>query len=251
MYGNDEIMLTGKYKEFEAGLHYELGSATEKDVSGILSKISNDIEPFCFRFSGIDTGTLDKSIKSSGKGLEGFIRSIEENSSEFNKSARAIYDKKMMPIAETYYMSRLAELCGVRIKPEAKEKIAPKNEKPGDSIAFIGKYGKWVAIKKLGLEKVKDYEISGILSGINYTLVNKSFDFSGDNDESEVMKITKGRRKSYGAVAECLKESDGSAYSVCKILETVGYRPYASSHMLTDAYPDIKPPKVKGRKPKG
>lgn len=252
MYGKDEIMITGKYKDFSIGMVYDLDGADEKTVSGILSKISEDIEPFCFKYSGIDIVFLDKLITCSGKGTSGFAKTLDEKSSEFIKAAKAKYSKEMMHVVESYYINKLAKLCDINFKPDPIENIKPKKESPADIISFVGKFKDWVAIKKLGLEKVKEYEISGILGGINYTLVNKAFDFSGiDCDESKVLEITKGKRKSIGAVSECIVEAEGNSFLICKALETLGYRPYASSHMLVEAYPDIKPPKVKGRKPKG
>ena len=187
-------------------------------------------------------------VKVEGTGIQAAVKAIEQ--SDFSKWSKEKYPKEMRPIAESYYFNRLMAKAGLKIKPDAQTSIKPTKEEFGNMIAFVGKYKDWMAIKKLGLEKAKDYEISGILSGINFTLVNKSFSFAGM--ENEVSGITKGKRKSYGAVVECLgKIENPSPYVVCKVLEELGFRPYASSHMLTEASPDIKPPKVKGRKPKG
>jgi hypothetical protein len=129
----------------------------------------------------------------------------------------------------------------------------------GDHISFIGKYKQWIAIKKLGLESVQDYEVSAVLASANHTMINKSFDFADlKKNDAVVDSICKGKRKSYGNVAQALKDltpklsgTSDDAYVVCKVLETLGFKPYASPDMLTAAHPDIKPPKVKGRKPKG
>ena len=248
MYGSDEIVFTGRYKDFGLGVHYDLAKASEKDVAGILSEISEKIEPFAYSFSGIGTKAIEEQVKVEGTGIQAAVKAIEQ--SDFSKWSKEKYPKEMRPIAESYYFNRLMAKAGLKIKPDAQTSIKPTKEEFGNMIAFVGKYKDWMAIKKLGLEKAKDYEISGILSGINFTLVNKSFSFAGM--ENEVSGITKGKRKSYGAVVECLgKIENPSPYVVCKVLEELGFRPYASSHMLTEAYPDIKPPKVKGRKPKG
>jgi hypothetical protein len=76
--------------------------------------------------------------------------------------------------------------------------------------------------------------------------------------KADVGGIVSGKRKTLGNLCAALsalepKLSGGreDACMVAKVMEEVGYRPYASPDMLTAAYPDIKPPKMKGRKPKG
>jgi hypothetical protein len=256
MFGGDEIVFTGAYKDFKLGVKYDVSGKSEKDVSASLVDISAAIEPHAFALSGIDIKAIGRFVSFSGKGLGGVCDYLNNSSSEWNKWAKEnIAKKELMPIAESYLFNLLLRKAGVSFKSAGNSPVKPQSEEIGDVIAFIGRYGKWVAIKKLGLDKVRDYEVSGILSGINYTAVNKGFDFSGTGREDDkVNAIAKGKRKSLGNALSCLEEvkSEGeSPYLVCKVLETVGYRPYASSHMLTSAYPDIKPPKVKGRKPKG
>ncbi|MBN1169402.1 DUF2666 family protein [Candidatus Micrarchaeota archaeon] len=247
MYGSDEIVFTGKYKDFSLGVHYDLSKAAEKDVAGILTEISEGIEPFAYAFSGINTEEICQQAKVSGSGIEAVAKAVEQ--SDFGKWVKQKYAKEMRPVAESYYFNRLLANAGVKIRPETQNAIKPTKEDFGGTIAFVGKYKDWIAIKKLGLENVKDYEVSGILAGINFTIVNKSLAFAGF--EGDASSITKGKRKSYGAAVECLREIENpEPHIVCRVLEELGFRPYASSHMLTDAYPDIKPPKVKGRKPK-
>lgn len=256
MFGGEEIIFTGAYKELKLGLKYDVGGKSEEEVSAALIDISDMIEPHAFALSGVDTKAIDGFVKFKGKGISGVCDYLGENSSEWNRWAKANMPKKeLMPVAESYLFNKLLREAGVAFKPDGGSKIKPAKEEIGDVIAFIGRYKSWMAIKKLGLDKVKDYEVSGILAGINFTVVNKAFDFSSMEGREETVKsITKGKRKSYGAAVACLEGAEsegGDPYLVCKVLESVGYRPYASSHMLTSAYPDIKPPKVRGRKPKG
>ncbi len=256
MFGGEEIIFTGAYKELRIGVKYDVSGKDEKDVSATLTDISEKIEPHSFALSGIDVNAIDGFVDFKGKGLSGVCDYLNSNSSEWSKWAKAnLAKKELMPAAESYLFNKLLKQAGVSFKPDGGSSIKPADEEIGDVIAFIGRYRGWMAIKKLGLDKVKDYEVSGILSGINFTAVNKGFDFSGlEKDDDKVKAITKGKRKSYGAAVACLEDvkSEGeNAYLVCKVLETLGFRPYASSHMLTSAYPDIKPPKVRGRKPKG
>jgi hypothetical protein len=99
--------------------------------------------------------------------------------------------------------------------------------------------------------------VSGILCAINHTAVNKGFDFAGSKANVS-MVIEAPKRKSFGSLAQSLRELEGrlsgspdDAYSVCMRLDKAGFKPYASPEMLTEAHPDIKAPKTRGRKPKG
>lgn len=251
----DEIIFSGRYKDFSLGVHYDLTGKGENEVSAILGRISSEIEPYAFAFSGIDAKAIDDYVKPDGNGIGAVYSYIENNSSAWNKWAKAsLKDSKLMPAADSYMFNRLLEKAGVQFKVSMPVTVKPAKEEASNVIGFIGKYKEWMAVKKLSTEKAKDYEISGILSGINFTVVNKAFDFAGVKKKDDVVaSATKGKRKSYGNAVSALREieADPDPYVVCKVLETLGYRPYASPHMLTDAYPDIKPPKVKGRKPKG
>jgi hypothetical protein len=172
---------------------------------------------------------------------------------------KTVPDPLLLPAAESCFLNSILVKAGVPFKPAPGEvTVKPAAEQPGDVIAFIGKFGQWVAIKKLGLEKAQEYEVSAILAGINHTIVNKAFDFSGVvRDDALIASVSAGKRRSLGNLGMCLRELEGKlrsddsdAYAVCKVFETLGYKPYASPEMLRDAHPDIKPPKVKGRKPK-
>jgi len=252
---DDEIIFSGKYRDFSLGVHYDITGKDESEVSAILGHISSRIEPYAFGFSGIDTKAIDGYIRLDGKGIPAVHKYLEENSSAWAKWIKgSIKNPALLPAAESYFFNRLLEKAGIGFKVSREPSVKPANEESGNAIAFVGKYKGWVAIKKMGLDKAKDYEVSGILSGINFTVVNKAFDFAGiEKKDDLVQSITRGKRKSYGNAVACLKEleSENNPYVICKVLETLGYRPYASPHMLTDAYPDIKPPKVRGRKPKG
>ncbi len=254
MFGGDEIIFSGSYKDLELGVRYDLDGKQPADVAHTLSRLSSEIEPYAYRFSGIDTKEIEDFAKLDGKGTAAVVSFLENRSSEWNKWIKGgLENPKLMPAAESYLFNVLLRKAGVGFKVDSDDSVKPEREEISDVIAFVGKYKDWVAIKKLGLENVRDYEVSGILGGINFTVVNKAFDFAGvEKDDAIVQKLTKGKRKSYGNAVLCLKELEGAGvYVVCKALETLGFRPYASSHMLTDAHPDIKPPKVRGRKPKG
>ncbi|MFH0738093.1 MAG: DUF2666 family protein [Candidatus Micrarchaeota archaeon] len=260
MDGRDEIIFTGEFKGFRLGVRYDLSGKNEGEVAAILSSLSESIEPYAFRFSGVDPGKIDAFLAVSGGGLGAVCSFLEGVPAKAVKEAlgKSLPDPKLMPVAESYMLNRLLDKAGVPFKAKAGP-VKGEDEKIGDFIGFIGKYQSWIAIKKLGMENVQDYEVSAILSGINHTIVNKSLDFAGlKRDDAAVQSAVAGKRRSLGNIAPALRaispKLDGSAddaYIICKTLEALGYKPYASPEMLRDAHPDIKPPKVKGRKPKG
>ncbi len=265
MDSNDELVFTGSYKSFKLGLRFDIGGKQPGEVAGILSYISSKIEPWAFTFSGINTGCIDEFVAKVGNGVGGVCHFLEEHGPSGIKNGIAsalpkdskVPPNKLMKAAESYFFNRLLEKAVVPFKVPLNAP-KPADEKTEDFIGFIGKYEKWVAIKKLGLDNVQDYEVSGILAGINNSIVNKSFEFSGmSKNDSAIDAIAKGKRRSYGNAVLVLKELEPKlngvedAYMVCKVLEQIGYKPYASPEMLSEAYPDIKRPKTKGRKPKG
>ncbi len=261
MDGSDEIIFTGEYKDFRLGVRFELGGREPPDAAGALAYISSKIEPHAFRFSGIDTGKISALAKAEGKGIGAVCAFLESMPPSALRSALAqsVPKPELLPAAESYLLNALLSEAGVAFKAPLSASLSPSEEEIGGFIGFIGKYKTWIAIKKLGLGNVQDYEVSGILSGINHTAVNKAFEFSGmKKDDSAVEAAARGKRRTYGNITLALRELEpklpgngDDAYLVCKTLEGVGYKPYASPEMLSGAYPDIKPPKVKGRKPKG
>lgn len=236
-----EIILLGRYKNFNADRHYYVDNATDDAVAGILVSLSDYIEPYVYQFSGIDTNKIDDMVKV-GSGMQAaitFLKSVKRNDllpAAQNKST-------MMPIAESYLLNRVLTKAGVAFKPKATT-VKAEAESPGGQVVFIGNCKGWFAAKKLTVnDKTEAWEISGILAGINHTIVNKSFDFA------KITGNTKNGRKSLGSLADALATVDaGNPYEVCKTCEGFGIKPYAAPEMLMAEYPDIKPPKVKGRR---
>lgn len=261
MDAKDEIIFTGEYKDFKLGVRFEFDGDKNEDVASALAYISSQIEPHAFKFAGLDTKKIDDIAKVSGKGLDSIFKFFESTSPTAIKDSleKAVTKKELLPAADSYLFKRLLENAGITFKIQPEPSLKPAQEQIGDVIGFIGKFGNWIAVKKLGLAKVQDYEVSGVLSSIDNTIVNKAFDFSGVNkNDALVDSVVKGKRKTYNNAVAALKElqpklngNQEDAYLICKVLEKVGYKPYASPEMLTNAHPDIKPPKVKGRKPKG
>jgi hypothetical protein len=115
----------------------------------------------------------------------------------------------------------------------------------------------------------KPYEIAGMLSSINSTLIKKSFDFTGIEKgkiEAIAAKITKGKRRAMGSLAEALSqlkpgELKAELLTACPeerllplaenyllycVLDNIGIKPYADSDTLTSVFPDLKLPKPRG-----
>ncbi len=245
MEGDDELILLGDYKQFKVAERYNLKNADVQDVTALLVKVSNTIEPYVYAFSGIDTKKIDSMI-TVGKGLNAvcsFLKSFKRNSLLSACNGKTT----MLSIAESYLLNRLLTKAGVPFKPILNCSLKPESQSATSQVVFIGNYKGWLAIKKLGVNpKTEDWEVAGILSNINFTILNKSFGFAG------MTGSTASGRKSLGTLVAELEKIDGNnPYVVCKTCEGFGYKPYASPEMLMDEYPDIKPPKVKGRKPKG
>ncbi len=176
----DEIIFSGAYKDFRLGVNYDVTGKDMKDVAGVLISISAVIEPQAFRFAGVNIKAVGEiTDRLQGNGIPAVYGFFEANPPKELKDslAKTIPDPLLLPAAESCLLNALLVKAGVAFKPKIGTAVKPAAEEPGDVIAFIGKYGQWVAIKKLGLENVKDYEVAGILAGVNHTIVNKAFDF--------------------------------------------------------------------------
>ncbi len=257
----DEIILSGRYKDFKAGMHFDLNGKTEQDVANALIMVSNAIEEDAFKFSGINLAKINDFAKISGKGVLAVAKFFEINSPGTIKSTleSAMPDPKLLSVGEAYLIKCLLKKAEISLTKPTAVVVAEKGDEDPEQVAFIGSYKGWISVKKLSTEKAQDYEISGILAGINHTIVNKYFDFAKiSKDETIADAVTKGKRKSYINLAAALNDANGKltgakedSFVLLKIFEKLSFFPYATPSMLTNAHPDIKPPKVKGRKPKG
>lgn len=263
----EEIIFVGAYKDFKLGVRYPLGNASENDIAHILGAISSRIEEPAFQFSGLDLQKIKEFAKPSGTGLGSVVSFLESNPQSKIKETllKCVDNHLLLPAAESYFFNQLLTAAKVDFKVTDElmpSSIGSEEKKPEDMIAFIANFKGWIAIKKLGLQDVQDYEVSAILSGITHTIVNKAFDFSGCKKNDELVSEIAGGRKSYGNLLAALRKLAtehrepetgnllDNAYLVCKVFEKLGYKPYPSPEMLSQAHPDIKPPKVRGRKPK-
>lgn len=263
MIGEDEVLLSGKYKDFDMNVKFGLSKASEKDVAYVLSYINESIEQKAFEFSGIKTDMIDLFAAPSGKGLAAVIDFLKTNpQTEIKKQLQAACPvPELMPAAESYMFNRLLAKAGVPFKVQGLQSaLKPDKEDVEKRIMFVGKFKEWSVIKKVSINPdTPDWEVSGMLCGVNYTIINKAFDFAGMNkNETLISEVCKECRKSFGNVLATLEKLEQklpadpleAAYVVCKSMTGMGYPPYATQTMLVKAYPDIKPPKPKGRMPK-
>jgi len=253
----DEIILYENYGKIESMHHYDLTGVNEKQVVLVLANTSEYIERKGYEFAGINVGEFDKFISEKSKTHKTIDEFIELEKKKVNKFVKTIIPtSRHMQIAESYVINRLFETYAIPRKIHPKEVNAklPKevkcemNEK---RIAFIGHYKKWMVVKKLTTEKAENWELSGILSSINFTCVNASFKFLKVEEPT-----IKKRKHKWDTILEVLEESNkikdkfAKALFISRNLENARYSPYLQPRILIKAYPDIKPPKPRGRLPK-
>lgn len=253
----DEVIFSGKYKDLDLSIRFDLSKKKESDVAYCLEYIKKQIESFTYSFVKVDTKKIDSFAKLSSKGLGAVAEFFEKNSQSTIKKTleTSLVKPELLPLAETYLLNKLFSEAGISLQSKSKSDLKAQKYQSEEEISFIGKYGKWFAAKKLGLENIEDYQVSGVLCGIIHTLTNKAFDFDGSQINDKLIdEATKGKRKNYKSLAEVFRFFEQKPFdpvSIVKSLEKINYYTYPTPGLLTDAYEDIKPPRVKGRKPKG
>lgn len=251
MLGDEELIFSGKYKDFDFSVRFDLSKATPEQVASALIYISDKIERAGYNFCGIDRQAIEKTIKKFG--------SVDElcdylKREDFKKAlSAAVKDKKLMPAAESYFLNRILSENNIRTKPNISLALKAETYKEEGRVVFVGKYKDWVAIKKLSLADVEhDWEVAGIIASVNMTAVKKAFQFLNadlEKTEAEAKKIA-AKRKSFSAAAEIIKQASSNPVLLTLALEELGYYTYLSLFVLVDAYPDLKPQKPRGRMPK-
>ena len=230
----DEIIFCGAYKEFRLGIRFDMAGKSPEEAARALIYVSSRIEPHAYRFSGLNTAVIEDIVSGfSGSGVPAVYGFLDSHPTKELKEmlAKSVPDSALLTVAESCLFNSMLTKAGVPFKAaEPKPQTIPTDEKIEDFIGFVGKCGTWLAIKKLGLEKVKDYEVSGILSGINNTALNKAFDFSGaKKDFALVNAIAAGKRKSYGNLGMALRISRPRGQLRTRSSSARSSRPSASS----------------------
>ena len=261
----EELILECGIPEINAGMRFDLANAKGNDIAYACAYASEKVEPPAFSYSGIDVKKADAVLAPlSGKGAPAAAKALSSISPGLRSSlSEAAGKPTLLPIAEAYFFSRFLARFGIppTLTPKMLKGPVPKEFPPKKRIALMARHGDWIAIKKLAIEPgMGKWEISGMLAGINETLIPKAFQFAEFEKESvaeAAEKAAKGKKKSYGAIAEVLSAVPSplsgiqTSYFLSTALPALGLKPYANRGMLTKEYPGIKPPKTRGRKPKG
>lgn len=259
----DELIFSGAFRDWKYSARFDLANANEQDVAAALAQIHGEIEDRAFCYAGIDCDMIENSVPQ-GKGIPDVIKFLESRKPGEWKGLllEAAGKKELLPAAEAKFICTLLTKNGVFAKMKSellRSSIKPqKQELLEGQIALIGRYREWTAIKKMGVdEKTKDYEIAGILSSINTTIMKKAFDFMKPDRSVEAIAdaATKGKRKSFVNLSEALKQvaqqltgdKIRDAYLLKCVFENLGFAPYANVEVLVPAYPDLKTAKPKGR----
>ncbi len=255
----EELHFEGKYGDFNFGVHYNLDGANEEKICYGCMYISENIEEKAFEFGGVDIKEIRKYINGiKEKSVSDFLKNSK--GSEIRKVLKSsVEDKKLFAAAESCFFYLLLKKYGLngKILPSMLKELGGKEVNAGEKVVLLARYGTWVVIKKMKIEKgVEDWEVGGALSGINNTLVRKGFEFSGIEKkriETKIDKLTKGKKKSYVLIGEVLEHVKGNeierAYFVNCLLNKMKVVPYANLEMLVKRYPGLKV-KRRGRKPK-
>ncbi len=235
MLGSDEIIFIADYNGLKKGIRYDLSNASEKDVASVLVNLSDYIEPYAYRFVGVDYDALEAQIPSSVSPAD----FLKDNKKLWTSTCKG----ELKSIIESCFLNILLRKANIPFKPVLKMSLQEEKQDLDSGIFFIAKYNNWVAIKKLGAEGKKPHELGGLLAGIDSTIINKSYDLL-----SMERPKTKGR-KSFNALVDVLESLDPKdpAHNLGS-LESLGFTPYPTLEVLVKIYPDLKIPKRRGRK---
>jgi hypothetical protein len=259
----DELIFSGKYGSWELSARFDLDGASPEDVACALAYLHEQIEGEAFCHSGIECDKIEAMVPE-GKGIGAAAKFIGSMKSGQWKELMVKYAVKpeLAPVAESKLICSLLKKFGLHAcvtSGMACSKIKPAAQEPLEGqIALICRYKDWIAIKKMGVdETTKDYEVAGILSAINTTLVRKAFDFVEVDRGAEAVadELTRGMRKSFQNLATALAGAEPKAredpiYNALlmkKILENLGFPPYANVESMIKAYPELKTAKPRGR----
>ncbi|MBU0586747.1 DUF2666 domain-containing protein [Candidatus Micrarchaeota archaeon] len=263
----DEMIFSGRYKDWNHSVIFNLSNASEKDVACALAQLHEVIDSSAFCHAGINCAMIENLAKE-GNGIQDAAKFFESRKPGEWKSAllKTVDNEALLPVAE----SKL--VCAAFTKNKVRATIScsmidssikpSKSEELEGQIALIARYKNWIAIKKMSVDSTtKDYEVAGILAAINATIVKKAFDFCKPNKEMEKIaaEATKGKRKSFQNLADALrtvasnigKNQIDDAYLVKCVSENLKFIPYANVDSLITAHPDLKMAKPRGRVAKG
>ncbi len=285
----DSIDFFAKYGDWESARSITCGSSTStKDISYYLASIREEVAEKAFTVLGIDTSVLEAySGKVSGKAgsLEesvlGLYKSVGSSDAESEVDKAAKGREELRPFAKAYllraamrklglmwYISRSSESFGKMQEP--KKGDVPF---PSDGISFMAKYGDWISVKKLSIDKnTKPEEVAAHLSSIRITTDRKIAQILGvdtDSLDAYAETITRNMRKSAANLQKVVAslgsagskaaisaacndvklEGAAMAYMFGRMMQSIRIDLEVSPDTLMDMFPGLKIPKPKGRMP--
>jgi hypothetical protein len=147
-------------------------------------------------------------------------------------------------------------------------------DEPEEYVDFMAKYKDWIAIRRIGIRPgTKPEEIAFHLAGVRALADTKAYVILGINTstlDSFAESITQGMRKSYTSLTTALSRMGtpeqkkaveeacpnreltplAEIYLLDKVITNVGFDIGISQLAMSRIFPDLKPPKAPGRKPK-
>ncbi|MEM0438019.1 MAG: hypothetical protein QXU54_01835 [Candidatus Micrarchaeia archaeon] len=135
--------------------------------------------------------------------------------------------------------------------------VPPRAAQGGRPIAgkifFVSDDKGWIAVKKMSvLPETTAREAAAFLLGIKASVWGKYYALQfGSGHAAQGERIAKGKRKGLPALRQAYAESGGDMGAFLAAAELIGYSPVPSPDVLKKAFPEIKLPGIRGRKPKG
>lgn len=145
---------------------------------------------------------------------------------------------------------------------------------PDEYVDFLAKYKEWISIKRLGIRSdTKQEAVAHHLAGISATALSKAYSFLGIDTaslDSAAGSMTSGMRKSYDSLSQAVAKMSqpsakgaisaacrdpklapvAEAYLLNRVIASLGYDTSINQTTMSKIFPDLKPPKTLGRKPK-
>lgn len=284
----EEITFTYNIRQKTFGIKTELEQTQTDKAIAALAQVQEETALPSFTYLGVNEAEVDKIVarvsvdaRNPWRSLAQALKSMKP--SEIKQACeKAVSSPELVPFAEQLFLRKCFEKAGLyatlakKAVEEALPVSAPKPEKwpfgKEEGITFSAKFGDWVAIKKMTIDKLsKNPEIAYMLSGVNETATRKGFELlgvSGGPLEAAAAQATRGKRKSFGALLESLenladstledrlrqgaaqkgsKTSLERAFLARSLLKALSYDVVPDSDTLQKVYPELKFPKPKGR----
>ncbi|MCX8200170.1 MAG: hypothetical protein N3G76_01745 [Candidatus Micrarchaeota archaeon] len=122
-------------------------------------------------------------------------------------------------------------------------------------MVFINDSKDWVIVKKATVgSDTTAREAAAFLFGVKAAVYSKYLSIKCPQrsaDSAMMAKALKGKRKSLGALNDAYNASGGRLCAFLEGAALLGYAPTPSQDTIKEAFPELKLPGMRGRKPKG